>query len=220
MTTNFQFRGENRMKKLARDKYGNPGFLTSESREVRELTDNMQAMGLSSGVNSSTNSRKTASSFYTSYMSNPSRSASSSQSRPAIDERPNASENYFGRSALRSSSSYQRADEYIQQPAGSASSRAAAGYGEASYREESGLMPTRSSDQRISSPSSGFSRGHERGRVYSKTRGAPRNKLVKNIVFLAPAPVGEKIIGARIRQHQLLDRVGSCDPTVIESNPC
>ncbi|KAF7925982.1 hypothetical protein EAE99_006017 [Botrytis elliptica] len=193
MTTNSQFRGENRMKKLVGDRYGNPGILTSETREVRELTENMQAMGVSSGVNPRT-SRSTASSSYTSYTSNPSRtprttnrpepypqpsnrpsgsmgSASSSRSRPTIDERPNASDNYSSRSTPRSSaSSYQRADSHVQRSTGSASGRAPAGYEEASRREESSLRPSRSSDQRISGPSSGPSRVHERGREYSEVR--------------------------------------------------
>ncbi|CAD6444461.1 5958642b-7227-4070-a86b-3292ac887d73 [Sclerotinia trifoliorum] len=70
MTTDDQF-GENRMKKYFGDKYGNPGCLTSESREVRDLTENMGSLGGSSGANFRLN--RNAKSSYTSLKNTPSR---------------------------------------------------------------------------------------------------------------------------------------------------
>ncbi|ESZ96610.1 hypothetical protein SBOR_2977 [Sclerotinia borealis F-4128] len=189
MTTDAEYWGENISKKYIGSLYGNPGCLTSESRKVSELIEDMASFGVNSGTNPSRNqtggsSSHTASTdtpsrrqrdtprnaLYPQPSQHPSRSTaapSSNRGRPTTYDRLDAPGMHRMSSAPRSSSTNHHPDEYTPQPIQPASSRAPTRSGQSDYRDESNLRPPRPSDHRSSTLSSSSSRAQDQGRAHS-----------------------------------------------------
>ncbi|KAI9641940.1 hypothetical protein NHQ30_009809 [Ciborinia camelliae] len=170
MTGGDGFLGKNIRKKHIGNKYGNPGCLTSETREVKGLMRDMASLGMNTPSRIQRDVTRAAP-----YPPRPAPSnnrpsslttaTSSSRGGPITFGRRDVPEQYSNQSAPMSSSSYNRADEYTRRPVESASSRAATEYGD-NYRNEGSWGPPKSSKQMSSTLSSSFSRGHNRGRAY------------------------------------------------------